>query len=258
MTLPILGRAFEGSTAVITGGASGIGLATARLLAQGGARLVLLDRNADRLEQTCRALVCEGTEAQGYRCDVSVESDVAHAFGQVAESGGLNILINSAGIIGNVGPLEDCPVEAFDRVTAVNVRGTFLCCRAAAKIMERQGTGVIVNIASTAGLIGSRRLGAYAMSKAAVASMTRSLALSNAGKGIRVNAVCPGSIAGDMLESTFTDDDRDAQRQTMAALHPLGRLGTAEEVAFAVAFLASSSAGYITGIALPVDGGRLA
>jgi 3-oxoacyl-[acyl-carrier protein] reductase len=157
-----------------------------------------------------------------------------------------------------VGPLEECSVDDFDRVTAINVRGTFLCCRSAVEIMEHAGRGSIVNVASTAGLVGSRRLGAYAMSKAAVTSMTRSLALSSAGKGIRVNAICPGSIAGDMLESTFSEQDRDAQRQTMAALHPLGRLGTAEEVAMAITFLASPAAGYITGVTLPVDGGRLA
>ncbi|WP_230533720.1 SDR family NAD(P)-dependent oxidoreductase [Microvirga roseola] len=258
MTQFIPGQSFAGLRAVVTGGASGIGFATARLLARGGAQVVVLDRDASRLQAACLSLEEDGGAARGYACDISLEQDVAAAFSTIAENGGLDILVNSAGIIGHVGPLEECPVEDFDRVTAINVRGTFLCCRSAVAIMERKERGSIVNVASTAGLVGSRRLGAYAMSKAAVTSMTRSLALSCAGKGIRVNAVCPGSIAGDMLESTFTEQDRDAQRQTMASMHPLGRLGTAEEVAMTVAFLASSAAGYITGVTLPVDGGRLA
>lgn len=258
MKLFIAGQPFAGLRAVVTGGASGIGLATAQVLAQGGAQLVVLDRDASRLQEACRSLEEGGGVARGHACDISLEHDVAAAFSAIAENGGLDILVNSAGIIGHVGPLEECPVEDFDCVTVINIRGTFLCCRSAVAIMERKGRGSIVNVASTAGLVGSRRLGAYAMSKAAVTSMTRSLALSNAAKGIRVNAVCPGSIAGDMLESTFTEQDRDAQRQTVASLHPMGRLGSAEEVAMTVAFLASSAAGYITGVALPVDGGRLA
>ncbi|MBD2749351.1 SDR family oxidoreductase [Microvirga sp. BT688] len=258
MTQFFADQPFAGLTAVVTGGASGIGFATTQVLARGGARLVVLDRDAGRLQATCHSLERAESVAWGRVCDISSEQDVSAAFDAIAAGGGLDILVNSAGIIGHVGPLEDCSADDFDRITAINVKGTFLCCRAAVAIMERAGRGSIVNVASTAGLVGSRRLGAYAMSKAAVASMTRSLALSTAGKGIRVNAVCPGSIDGDMLESTFTDQDREAQRQTMAALHPLGRLGTAEEVAMAIAFLASSAAGYITGVALPVDGGRLA
>jgi 3-oxoacyl-[acyl-carrier protein] reductase len=257
MTQFFVDQPFAGLTAVVTGGASGIGFATAQVLARGGARLVVLDRDAGRLQAACHSLERAGSVAWGRVCDISSEQDVSAAFDAIAE-GGLDILVNSAGIIGHVGPLEDCSANDFDRIAAINVKGTFLCCRAAVAIMAPAGRGCIVNVASTAGLVGSRRLGAYAMSKAAVASMTRSLALSTAGKGIRVNAVCPGSIEGDMLESTFTGQDREAQRQTMAALHPLGRLGTAEEVAMAIAFLASSAAGYITGVALPVDGGRLA
>ena len=234
-----------GRVAVVTGAAGAIGSAVAERLASQGAQVLLLDRR-------------QGEAAAGASilpCDVASEAEVERAFAAL-DGGPFDILVNCAGTTGPVGPLEACSLADLELVLAVNLRGSFLCCRAASSRMGRGGA--IVNLASTAGLVGSARLGAYALSKAAVISMTRTLALTLAPRGIRVNAVAPGSIEGEMLDGTLRAADPDAERRAIAALHPLGRLGTAAEVADAVLFLAGPSAAFVTGTILPVDGGRLA
>jgi 3-oxoacyl-[acyl-carrier protein] reductase len=247
--------AFIGKVAVVTGGSSGIGFATAELLAQKGAAVELVDISAERLEESAGKLRRSGAAVRTYPVDVTDEGAVKAAFEKI---GRCDVLVNSAGIEGPAGPLEDCDLGAVDRVLAVNVRGGLACAQQAVPLMRHAGGGAIVNLASTAGLLGSRRLGIYALSKSAVISMTRSLALSLAGDNIRVNAVCPGSIDSEMFDRTLASADPEAERRMMISLHPLGRLGKPLEVAEAIAFLASPAAAYITGACLPVDGGRLA
>lgn len=238
-----------GLTAVVTGAASGLGRASAEALARDGARLVLIDRDAAALAVAWQTL---GALAH-HALDVTDAVAVSACFEALPAC---DILVNSAGIEGPHGGLETCAPADLQRVMAVNFFGSFNCAQAAARRMGRGGA--IVNIASTAGLVGSARLGAYAASKAAVVSMTRSLARSLAPQGIRVNAVCPGSIAGPMFDRTLDPAQAEADRAAMIAIHPLGRLGEPVEVAEAVVFLASPQASYCTGVLLPVDGGRLA
>jgi NAD(P)-dependent dehydrogenase (short-subunit alcohol dehydrogenase family) len=247
---------FAGQVAVITGGASGLGLAVARLLGSEGASLVLVDWDAAALEAAAGKLGAE--RLQG---DAS-ESDTAAGAVALARSsfGRLDVLFNNAGI----DPLRARSVveteEAdWDRVMDVNVRSAFVFSRAAIPLMREGGGGAIVNTASIAGLKAAGDEAAYSVSKAAMISLTQSLALDCAGDSIRANCVCPG-----FMEMVMTDRRRDLTEEQVAARYayadarvPLGRQGTYEEVAKTVAFLASADASYVTGAALVVDGGLL-
>lgn len=246
----------EGLTAVVTGAGSGIGRATSRLLARRKARVVLADRDAAALESVETELRDEGHDAVPWILDVADKGAVQAAFSKLDQC---DILVNCAGTEGPAGPLETCDLDDLDKVMRINVRGSLSCAQAAIRVMQRAGAGgAIVNLSSTAGLVGSQRLGIYAVSKAAVISMTRSLAISVARANIRVNAVCPGSIDSPMFDRTLTSTSIDEERARMISLHPLARLGQLDEVAEAIVFLASPAAAYITGAVLPVDGGRLA
>lgn len=249
-------RGFEDKVALITGGASGLGLAVAGQMAEQGARLLLVDWNELGLQAARTSL--GATVLQG---DVS-EASVATAAIDLARSefGRLDVLFNNAGI----DPLKaksvvDTEIGDWDRVIDVNVRSAFLMSRAAIPLMRASGGGAIVNTASIAGLKPAGDEAAYSVSKAAMVSLTTSIAVDFAKDGIRANCVCPG-----FMEMVMTDRRRDltkeqqrARAEGAAARVPLGRQGTYEEVAKAVLFLAGGDASYITGAALVVDGGLL-
>lgn len=250
---------FAGKIAVVTGAASGLGRAVAFGLAKEGAStVVMLDRDEAGL---AAAAADVGQAALPVRCDVSDPESVADAFASAALDA-LDILVTAAGIIGPAVPVADCEPEDWDRVFAINVRGTYLAVRHAVPLMRARGSGAIVTFGSTAGLAGSPVLGPYGASKGAVVMMTRGLALQHAADRIRANCVCPGSIETPMLDATFAAAGdpaaAEARRAVFRAKHPLGRFGEADEVAEAALFLASDAASFITGVALPVDGGRLA
>lgn len=249
---------FTGRIGVVTGAASGLGRVTAEGLAREGAKLVLFDRDAAGLAETLKS--CPGSVA--VEGDVTSAGDQARLAEAAAALGPVTLLATSAGMIGPTVPLTEVSEADWDRLFDVNVKGTWLTLRAILPLMRAAGGGAIVTFASAAGLTGSPALPAYSASKAAVVMMSRSLAKSEAANAIRVNCVCPGSIETPMLELTFASagspEARAAREAEFRARHPLGRFGKAEEVGAAVLFLLSEEASFMTGVSLPIDGGRLA
>ncbi|GAB3684370.1 SDR family NAD(P)-dependent oxidoreductase [Actinocorallia lasiicapitis] len=242
-------------TAIVTGGASGIGRATALLFAREGANVVIADL-ADATE-VVKEIASEGGRAVAVRADVSDPADCARIVAAALDTyGGLHVLFNNAGIIRRSTALEIEP-EDWDRVMAVNVKSVYLMCRAAIPVMTDGGS--IVNTGSGWGLKGGGNALSYCASKAAVVNMTRALAIDHAPAGIRVNSVNPGDTMTPMLrdEARQLQEDWAAFEQD-AADRPMGRAGAPEEIASAVLFLAGDAASYVTGSALVVDGGGLA
>ena len=242
---------FAGRRALVTGGASGIGLATARRLRDEGAAIVLLDRDEEGLPRA-------GDEvgAPIVLADLGDEEAVVEGVADAGQTlgGPVDVLVNAAGIY-RISPALDLAVEEWDEVLAVNLRGSFLAAREVARVLRRAGRGgAVVNVASIAALVADAEEPAahYDASKAGVLLLTKQLAVEWAPLGIRVNAVCPGVIRTPMLRLT---DDPAAARRYLDARVPLHRLGEPEEVAAAIAFLASDDASYVTGAALAVDGG---
>lgn len=244
----------RGKVALVTGGGSGIGRATSLAFAALGAQVVVSDIAPRGGEATAEMIRSTGGEATFVRTDVTRADEVTALINAAVERyGRLDYAHNNAGIEGMTGSLLDYPEDLFDRVMAVNVKGVWLCMRAEIQRMLAQGGGAIVNTASIAGLRGNRVLFAYGASKFAVVGMTKSAAQEFSQRGIRVNAVCPGVIDTPMVERAF-DPDLIA---TLTA-RQMGRLGTAAEVAQAVVWLCSDAASFVTGAALPVDGGSTA
>ncbi len=240
-----------GKIAVVTGAASGMGAASARSLAAGGATVVACDRNADGLGALCQ-------EVGGYAAVLDV-ADAAACSRVVADTatryGGVDILVNAAGIIVRAEAWQTTDAD-WDRIFSVNVNGVFYMSRAVVPAMRQRGGGSIVNFGSIWGSVGSAGAAAYTATKGAVHQLTRSMALEHAGEGIRVNAVCPGEIDTPMLASERTEPvTREFLDALAAGTVPVGRLGRPEEVADVVLFLASDSASYMTGALVNVDGG---
>jgi gluconate 5-dehydrogenase len=243
----------RGKTAVVTGGGSGIGRQMATGLAELGANVVLCARKLERCEEAAEQLAALGVRALALRCDVRSPDDVqAVVRTTLEELGSLDVLVNNAGTSWGA-PAEDTPLEGWQKVLDVNLTGTFLFSQAAGRAMIERGGGSIVNIASVAALVGLPGSLPYQASKSAVLGLTRGAAVAYGPRGIRVNAICPGLIVTAMTESASSD-----AVNAMKAQIPLRREGKPEEISAAVVFLASDDSSYITGVALPIDGGFVA
>ena len=248
---------FSDSVAIVTGAASGIGRATARAFAAEGARVVVSDVDADGGAETVRLIAEAGGDAAFERCDVSDAGAVARLIdGAVERWGRLDAVVNNAGVGGVRAPTAEYPDADWARTLAVNAGGVFYGTKHALRHMVPAGRGAVVNVASVAGIAGFPGSVAYCASKHAVVGVTRAAALEVARSGVTVNAVCPAFVETPMVEAIRTFDPGLGDK--LVAGMPVGRLGTVEEVAAAILFLCGPDARFLTGLALPLDGGMTA
>ncbi len=253
MTDPPSPRPFANKVAIVTGGASGIGEATAVAFAEAGARVTVADLDAVAGEATAEKIRAEGGEAMFVRTDVADERAVAAMVERTMEVWGrLDCAFNNAGISEGKAPGEEFDSKVFTRHLDINVKGVFFCLKYEVPAMLKHGGGAIVNTSSIMGLVGGGRHG-YVASKHAIIGLTRSVAMDYAAQGIRVNAVCPAAIDTPMSQATAAMGFAEVIR----SMHPVGRIGQPREVADAVLFLCSDKAGFITGHPLAIDGGFL-
>jgi NAD(P)-dependent dehydrogenase (short-subunit alcohol dehydrogenase family) len=253
---PTMSRLLEGKSALVTGGASGIGRAAALAFAHEGARVMVADVNEAEGRKAAQEIRDAGGEARFARTDVTREEEVATMVRETVDAfGGLDCALNNAGMTGAAGPIQGLELEEFERVIALNLVGVFLCMKHEIPAML-DGGGAIVNMASGAGLIPTPALAPYCASKHAVLGLTKTAALENARTGIRVNAICPGSTDTPMLQAAMAANPQ--VREMILSGQPGGRLGTAEEIAEAAVWLCSDRASFVTGHSMLVDGGAVA
>jgi NAD(P)-dependent dehydrogenase (short-subunit alcohol dehydrogenase family) len=253
---------FDGKVAVVTGGSLGIGRAAARRLAAGGAAVAICGHDAAQVEEAIEELRGRGVDADGCKADVRSAAEVDEFVTlAVSRFGGVDVLVCSAGIQ-RYGTVEETAEELWDEVLGVNLRGIYLAARRCIPELRRRGGGAIVNVASVQSFAAQKGAAAYGASKGGVLALTKAMAIDHAEDGIRVNAVCPGSVDTPMLRgaASLFKGDRTAEDivNEWGRAHPLGRVATPEEVAEAIAFLASYRAAFVTGAELKVDGGLLA
>ncbi len=251
----------DGKVTLVTGGGSGIGEQIARLFARQGASVVVGDVDEGGGTRVADAIVGDGGRGRYQRLDVTdpASTEAAVRF-CVEECGGLHVLVNNAGI-GFVGDVLETEENDYDRLMDVNVKGVYLCSRAAVRHMVAHGGGSIVNMASVAGLVGLARRFVYGATKGAVIAMTKSMAVDFVERGVRVNCICPGTIYTPFVDSYLDRFHKDNRAETLAGLHarqPLGRMGKPEEIASAALYLASDEAAFATGSEMVVDGGLTA
>jgi NAD(P)-dependent dehydrogenase (short-subunit alcohol dehydrogenase family) len=245
---------FSGKVALVTGAASGMGLATARAFAEAGAAVVLADFKEGAVKAAAEKLAATGHKALAVRCEVSDDAQVAALVDRaVAAFGRLDAAFNNAGVMARIAPTADSTREDWDRVIGVNLRGVWSCMKHELRQMERQGGGAIVNNASVGALTGNPGIASYIASKHGVVGLTRTAALEYVKRGIRVNAVNPGLIDTQIARDVVSGDER--AYAEIAKNVPIGRAGRPEEIASVVLWLCSPGASYVVGHALTVDGG---
>lgn len=247
-----------GKVAIVTGAASGIGAAAAEVFAERGARVVCSDIEENGGNETVERIRSAGGEAIFHRCDVADPEQVQRLINAaVGTYGHIDVAFNNAGVEGEAATTPNCSIENFDLNIDVNLKGVFLCMKYQSNQFLKQGTsGAIVNTASVAGLVAAKGVPAYVAAKHGVVGLTKTAAVEFAKKNIRVNAVCPGGIRTQMLQRAI--DEKPWVEKQMLKLQPIGRLGDPREVARVVVFLCSDDASFVTGHAMPVDGGCVA
>jgi NAD(P)-dependent dehydrogenase (short-subunit alcohol dehydrogenase family) len=249
----------DGKRAVVTGAGSGIGRAIATTFAGSGAGVHILDRDAEAAVAVAQQIAEAGGSARSHPCDVTDQEQVARVFGEIAGEGPIQILVNNAGIA-HVGKLEQTTEEDFDQVFAVNVKGVYLCMKAAIGAMKEQGGGVILNMASVAASVGIADRFAYSMSKGAVLAMTYSAAKDYASQNIRVVSISPARIHTPFVDGFLRKNYPGREKEMfdkLSATQPIGRMGTPQEVADLALYLCSDQAAFATGTDYPIDGGFL-
>lgn len=246
---------FDGKVALVTGAASGLGLATARAFAASGAAVALADRNEAAVSAAAAELTAQGYRVLPMHCDVARDEEVEAMVQQTVDAfGRLDIAYNNAGVQNQLAETADTTREDYDRVMGINLRGVWSCMRAELRQMREQGGGAIVNCSSLGGLLGGAERGIYHAAKHGVLGFTKSAALEYAARGIRINAVCPGLIWTPMADQMVAAGQGEALEGMTHAV-PMGRVGRPEEIAAAVLWLCSDAASYVTGQSISVDGG---
>ncbi len=249
-------KLLENKVALVTGGGGGIGRAAALAFTEEGATVVVADVMVEGGEETVRMIKEAGGEALFVKTDVSRAEDVESLIKTAVDTyGRLDCAFNNAGIEGDTGPLQKLSEENWDRVININLKGVWLCMKYEIPQMLKQGSGAIVNTSSIAGLTGQATV-AYGASKHGVVGMTKVAALENATNGIRVNAVCPAAVYTPMVENLMNSDEN--IKAYIENMQPMGRVGQPEEISQAVVWLCSDAASFITGHAMPIDGGLVA
>jgi NAD(P)-dependent dehydrogenase (short-subunit alcohol dehydrogenase family) len=253
-----MAKRLEGKVAIITGAGSGIGRATAILMAQEGAKVVVANRTANSGEETVQMILDDGGDAIAVQTDVTdIEQIKAMVQTTVDHYGRVDIAFNNAGIEGIPATTADYDPEIWQEVIDVNLTGVFLCMKYELEQMIEQGSGSIINCSSILGHVGYPTAPAYVTAKHGVIGLTKTAALETARQGVRVNAVCPGFIDTAMIDRASSRAEMDL-KATLAEIEPIGRMGTAEEIAESVVWLGSEASSFVTGIALLVDGGYVA
>src|SRR6266571_2290235 len=247
---------FKNQVALVTGAASGLGLATARAFSESGASVVLADWNEESAQSAAKELANKGHKTLAIRCDVADDAQVEAMVKQtVATFGRLDAAYNNAGVQNVLAETADTTREDYDFVMGINLRGVWICMKYELQQMREQGSGAIVNCSSLGGLIGGAQRGIYHAAKHGVIGFTKSAALEYATRGIRVNDVCPGMIQTPMSDKMIAEGQGEELNKMLNTFVPMGRMGRPEEIADAVLWLCSSAASYVTGQSISIDGG---
>jgi NAD(P)-dependent dehydrogenase (short-subunit alcohol dehydrogenase family) len=248
-----------GKVAFITGAGSGIGRACAELFAQQGAKIVLTGRRSEPLYAAAANIVKAGGEAIAVQCDVTELAQVTRALQSTVDRfGSLTTVVNNAGVV-VPGNAEQTTEANWDMMININLKGTFLVSRAALEFIRRAGGGSIINIGSIYGVVGSKQRAAYAASKGGVTMLTRAMALDHAHENIRINCICPSLVETEIAKQLFANaPNPEEARRNRVSMIPMGRAGTPQEIAHLAAYLASDESTWVTGAALPIDGGQAA